>query len=41
MKNERTHFQSGEEPSMDDLISFCKEELLNKESARKIGFTAQ
>jgi hypothetical protein len=32
---------SGEEPSLGVLVSFCKEELLNKDSAGKIGFTAQ
>jgi SpoVK/Ycf46/Vps4 family AAA+-type ATPase len=30
---------SGKEPSLDDLVMFCKEELLNKETERKIGFT--
>jgi Leucine-rich repeat (LRR) protein len=32
---------SGEEPSLDDLVSFCKEELLSKDSAGTIGFVAQ
>jgi SpoVK/Ycf46/Vps4 family AAA+-type ATPase len=29
---------SGEEPSLEKLVTFCKEELLTKETAKKIGF---